>query len=115
MLEHEAPTPKLSGQIDTPPKLDFYRTMRDIKVPTMGKRPTHGKTEWLQAGVFAQRKNAEQQLKRLRNLNVNATMEISPKGLHVILIGPFDSRQSLQSTRQRLIHADLATHSVWRK
>lgn len=93
---------------------EFYDTLEATTVSTTVTRRTSGKSEWLQVGAFSQEQNAVQQMNRIRNIGIDATVEIGAEGHYIVYIGPFGSRSLVQDTKQSLVRAGLVAHSVWR-
>ena len=97
------------------PEFNFYRTIEKISVPTNVPRRTAGKQEWLRMGVFSNKENAHKQVERAQQLNIASTVETDDQGRYAIWVGPFESRQLLELTRQRLMRAQIDARSVWRE
>lgn len=107
--------PLSAGSVQDTSQLNFYHTIENTAVPTSITRRVNDKKKWLRGGVFSSRENAIRQIERIRQLNIPANIEIDAKGRHAIWMGPFTSRQLLQSTREHLMRANIEVQSTWRK
>lgn len=92
----------------------FYETLTQTTVTTTVTRRTVGQQEWLQAGVFSQRRNALRRVQLIKGVGIDATMEINSRNHYIVYIGPFNSRRLIQQTKQTLLHNGIRTSSVWR-
>lgn len=104
------------------PKIEFYNTLknREVKVPTnvVKAREQESYNYALQAGAFKKRQDAEQQRAEIILMGLDASIESrknkSGTLYHRIIVGPFTSRSTLSSARNKLIANDMPSMKIKR-
>ena len=110
----EAPK-KTPAKVEKPekkrPKIEFYNTLKSREVKVSGDvvkpREQERYNYVLQAGAFKNKQDAEQQRAEIILMGMDASIESGKNKsgtlYHRIIVGPFTSRSSLSSARNKLI------------